>query len=101
MTGTFLAWLFRQVPRLSGGQPVVERFPTGGASTALTCVPKLCPGGPRTLSRHATVRIWAAEPVPSQRPDGCSGERGSGACGRALMLRSVRLVRVAMLGELA
>jgi hypothetical protein len=43
----------------------------------------------------------AAEPVSSQRPDGCSGERGSGACGRALMQRSVRPVRVVMLGELA
>ena len=44
-TGTFLAWLVRQVPRLSGGQPVVERFSTGGALITLTCVPKPCAGG--------------------------------------------------------
>jgi hypothetical protein len=43
----------------------------------------------------------AAEPVSLQRPDGCSGVRGSGACGRTLMQRSVRPVRVVMLGELA
>ena len=43
----------------------------------------------------------AAEPASSQRPNGRFGERGSGACGRTLMQRSVRPVRVVMLGELA
>lgn len=49
---------------------------------------------------HVLVYV-AAKPGSSQRPDGCSGERGSGACGHALMQRSVGPVRVAMLGELA
>ena len=43
----------------------------------------------------------AAESVSSQRLLGCSGGRGSGACGRVLMQRSVRTVRVVMPDVLA
>jgi hypothetical protein len=43
----------------------------------------------------------AAESVSSQRLDCCSGVWGSGACGRVLMQRSVRTVRVVVADVLA
>ena len=39
----------------------------------------------------------AAEPVPAERSDGRAGTWGSVACGRPLMQRSVRTVRVVVL----
>jgi hypothetical protein len=46
-------------------------------------------------SRDLHVLMYeAAESVSSERLDGCSRERGTGACGRVLMQRSVRTVRV-------
>jgi hypothetical protein len=53
-------------------------------------------------SRDLHVLMYeAAESVSSQRLDGCSGQRGGGACGRVLMQRSVRTVRVVMTEVLA
>jgi len=72
-------------------------------TTPTTNTPHELPVGAEYLvtSCDSTYSYEAAEPVSSQRPNGSSGGRGSGACGRPLMQRSVRPVRVVMLGELA
>jgi hypothetical protein len=46
------------------------------------------------------VLVKAAEPVSSQRPKSCAGARGSAACRRLLIERSVWAVGVVVLDEL-
>ena len=53
--------------------------------------------GNSVTSRDLHVLVYeAAEPIASQRPNRC-GKRGSAACGRVLMERAVRAVRVVVL----
>jgi hypothetical protein len=56
---------------------------------------------PCHVMREHVLVYEAAEPASSQRPNGALGSWRGVACGRALMQRSVRSVRVVMLGELA
>ena len=78
----------RQVINLPSGVSIANAAPVGVENPVTSC------------DLHVLV-YEAAEPAPSQRPDSRCGGRGSGACGRTLMQRSVGPVRVVVLGELA
>ena len=58
---------------------------------------------PRTRVTSCDLHVLvneAAEPVSSQWPDGRAGGRGSAACGRVLIERSVRTVGVVVVDVL-
>jgi hypothetical protein len=60
----------------------------------MTCLPPVRAENPDT-SRHLHVLVHeTAESISSQDPDVSARAWGSGACGRLLMQRSVRTVRV-------
>ncbi len=52
------------------------------------------------VTRPADTRYETAESISSQRPDGCAGGRGSGACRRLLIQRPMWAMSVVVLEEL-
>jgi hypothetical protein len=65
---------------------------------------RLSPCGCRELGHAMRQHILmneAAEPIPSQWPNGRAGARGSAICGWVLVKRSVRVVGVEMVDVLA